>query len=55
MVDNYEDLSAKRHLANDYIFVALGRFGKFPIWKNKNKNYAGLGGLPAEVDNICFH
>ena len=44
LVDYYEDLSAKIHLANNYIFVALGGFGKFPIWKNKNKNHAGLGG-----------
>ena len=37
--------SAKRHLANNYIkLVALGGFGKFSISKNKNKNYAGLGG-----------
>ena len=45
--------SAKRHLANNYIFVALGGFGKFSIRKNKNKNFAGLE--PAEVDNIRFH
>ena len=43
-VDYYEDLSAKHHLPNNYIFVALGGFGKFSIWTNKNKNYAGLRG-----------
>ena len=43
----------KSHLLITYLWLYVG-LANFP-WKNKNKNYAGLGGCLLRWINICFY